>query len=72
MLANTLTSKVSIRTPRAGRDVGDMSAAVQNSIVSIRTPRAGRDIIKNGIGTTNFLFLSARPGQGATYPQRRP
>ena len=57
---------VSIRTPRAGRDV--YSAAEKAIIrgVSIRTPRAGRDPTRVLKVTLPQLFLSARPGRGAT------
>ena len=37
--------QVSIRTPRAGRDVFVPAAAIQVELVSIRTPRAGRDMV---------------------------
>ena len=56
---------VSIRTPRAGRDTIPGRTSLCPA-VSIRTPRAGRD---RGAGRKLILcalFLSARPGRGAT------
>ena len=56
---------VSIRTPRAGRDIPALES--QREVwVSIRTPRAGRDKCKPDIMSLRKLFLSARPGRGAT------
>ncbi len=35
-------------------------------MVSIRTPRAGRDFVSFAVVYDFLLFLSARPGRGAT------
>ena len=58
---------VSIRTPRAGRDAPRAGRAEMAEMVSIRTPRAGRDLMfSHDTYSTAHLFLSARPGRGAT------
>ncbi len=57
---------VSIRTPRAGRDMPISLAFNGFIIVSIRTPRAGRDEQHEQSRIKRLWFLSARPGRGAT------
>ena len=58
--------RVSIRTPRAGRDTSYCTDAAIWAAVSIRTPRAGRDALGLEIRSNGLRFLSARPGRGAT------
>ena len=60
------SASVSIRTPRAGRDLKGTVYKQVLIAVSIRTPRAGRDRVTGQDSTLFILFLSARPGRGAT------
>ena len=67
---------VSIRTPRAGRDVIAGCTTVRTITVSIRTPRAGRDLTAKPITTCWMSFYphapsGARPeGAGEQLGQR--
>ena len=63
--------RVSIRAPRAGRDNYSWDHLAVLLDVSIRAPRAGRDTAMARLRYQSGLFLSARPGRGATTCHRR-
>ena len=60
--------RVSLRAPWAGRDLLQRVDVPPGLHVSIRTPWAGRDAVVPIFSRLPVLFLSARPGRGATLP----
>ena len=57
---------ISIRAPRAGRDVSQRGHMRRAEAISIRAPRAGRDVAGFRPEMSSTRFQSARPVRGAT------